>query len=95
MSTKERLAKALSDANAPEWMVKNARNGQYDDFESSVPNPIMTLVNDCRGAGLESIAKQAINGDFDATKEESDAWYEREGKEVIGDIFGSQSLRRN
>ena len=83
MSTKENLALALAEADAPEWMVKNARNGQYDDFESQVPNPIMTLVNDCRGVGLEAVAKRAMNGDFDATKEESEAWYEREGKNLF------------
>lgn len=36
-----------------------------------------------RKVGLESIAQRAINGDFDATKEESDAWYEREGKDIL------------
>jgi hypothetical protein len=94
MSTKEKLAKALSDEGAPGWMVKNARNGQYDDFESSNPFPITQLVNDCRAAGLIQIAEQAMDGLFDSTKEESDAWYEREGRDVIGDVFGSDSLRK-
>lgn len=94
MKTKEKLAKALNDANAPDWIIKNAQNGHYDDFESQVANPIMTLVNDCRSANLESIAQRAMDGEFDATKEESDAWYEREGKDIIGDVFGSASLRK-
>lgn len=83
MSTKENLAKALTDANAPDWLVQNAQNGMYDDFESNEVNPIMTLVQDCRCAGLEAIAQRAMSGDFDATPEESEAWFQREGKDLL------------
>ena len=89
MSTKEKLAKALTEVSAPDWMIKNAQNGQYDDFESQAVNPIMTLVSDCRKTELEEldeIAQRAIDGEFDATKEESDAWYEREGKDILSSI---------
>lgn len=84
MSTKERLATELEIANAPGWMIKNARNGQYDDFESSSPTPISQLVSDCRQAGLTELARRAMDGEYDSTKEESKAWYEREGKELFG-----------
>lgn len=83
MSTKERLAKELTDAHAPEWLIRNAQNGMYDDFESSEVNPIMTLVQDCRCAGLEPIAQRAMNGEFDASNEEAEAWFEREGRGLI------------
>ena len=83
MSTKEKLTRALTDANAPDWLLRNAQNGMYGDFESNEVNPIMTLVQDCRCAGLEPIAQGAINGDFDATSEEAEAWYDRDGKDIL------------
>lgn len=82
-STKEKLTNTLIAVNAPEWLIKNARNGMYDDFESPEINPIMTLVQDCRCAGLETIAQRAIGGEFDATNEESEAWFQREGKDLF------------
>jgi len=83
MKTKERLTQALAESSAPEWMIKNAINGQYDDFESQHPTPISLLVADCRANGLDAIAARAIDGDFDASKEESDAWFESEGKDLL------------
>ena len=83
MSTKENLTTALTEANAPDWLIKNASNGHYDDFESEITSPITTLVDDCRRAGLNEIAKRAINGEFDATAEESEAWIQCEGKEIF------------
>lgn len=83
MSTKERLAKALETNNAPNWMIANARNGVYDDFESLSATPIGLLVADCRKFGLNELAQRAIDGEFDSTKEEADAWYRREGKNIF------------
>ena len=83
MSTKERLVTALEANNAPDWMMTNARNGVYDDFESDSATPIGQLVADCRSAGLDGLADRAINGEFDSTKEEAQAWFEREGKELF------------
>ena len=80
MSTKEKLTKELEANNAPDWMVKNARNGMYDDFDSTSPTPITQLVTDCRKAGLVDVALHALRGDFDASAEEAEAWYQREGK---------------
>lgn len=83
MTTKERLAAALIEANAPQSMVQKARVGYYDDFESTIATPIVALVHDCRAAGLNDLAARAVGGDFDASKEESEAWFEREGKELF------------
>lgn len=66
MSAKERLAEALTEAGAPQSMVDAARRGHYDDFESDVTFPIMTLVRDCEAAGLLGIADRAKDGEFDA-----------------------------
>jgi hypothetical protein len=83
MRTKEKLAQALKAANAPQWMVDNALAGQYDDFESDSAMPCVQLVIDCQAAGLEDMANRAKNGEFDATHEESEAWFQREGKNLI------------
>lgn len=73
-TTTERLAQALEAANAPKAMVTAARAGCYDDFQSESPTPIMDLVRDAKAAGLHGIARRAMDGDFDATREESEAW---------------------
>lgn len=83
MKTKEKLAKDLKEANAPKWMVNNAESGYYDDFESDIAMPIVQLVNDCHNNGLEDIETKAKNGDYDSTKEESEAWFNREGKDLL------------
>jgi len=79
MKTKDKLAEALRDAGAPTFMIANAEAGYYDDFESDLPCPITTLVFDCEANGLPEIAKRAIDGDFDGTLEEAEAWAKREG----------------
>ena len=86
MKTKDRLAEALTKAGASGTMIDRAVSGQYDDFESNSPTPVMDLVRDCRGAGLDDVALRAISGEFDGTKEEGEAWMQREGKDLMGGI---------
>lgn len=83
MTTKEKLIAALTKTDAPEDIVNKARVGYYDDFESTIAAPITALVLDCQAAGLNEIACRAISGDFDATKEEAEAWFKREGKDLF------------
>jgi hypothetical protein len=71
--TKERLAQVLHAAGLFN-MERMARAGRYDDFESELATPIVQLVADLREAGREDLAKRAINGEWDCTKEESEAW---------------------
>lgn len=73
-STTERLALALEQAGAPASLVAQARAGQFDDFRSSSATPISDLVRRCRQLGLTDVAKRAIAGEFDATKEEAEEW---------------------
>ncbi len=74
VSTKERLAAALRAANAPAYMIDNAERGRYDDFESDLATPQLQLHADAQSEGLTEIAAAVERGEFDATKEESDAW---------------------
>ncbi len=83
MKTKDKLVQALRDKGAPLWMIEKAFDGGYDDFESMEETPIVNLVRDCQENGLPDIEFMAINGDFDSTKEEADAWFEREGKKLL------------
>lgn len=87
MKTTEKLAKALNEAGAPAPMVDLAMIGAYDDFDSRSATPINDLIRDCGLAGgLDDIIQRAKDGDFDGTKEESQAWFEREGKHLMGGV---------
>lgn len=82
MKTKERLAAVLGAAGLGE-LSRRALLGHYDDFESPLATPIMQLVLDLEAVGAHELAKRARNGEFDSTKEEAEAWYEREGKDLL------------
>lgn len=92
MKTKERLVQALREAGAPEEMIVHAARGQYDDFEAvDTATPIGDLVNACRAFGLHDLAKRAINGEFDATKEEAEAWASSaDGRSAFGKLGGAR-----
>jgi hypothetical protein len=77
--TTEKLALALEKIKAPEEMVRAARAGRYDDFKSESATPIKDLVTDLLHIGARPLAQVAMNGGFDASKEESEAWYREQG----------------
>lgn len=81
--TTEKLVAALREAGASQAMIANAEAAQYDDYLSDSAFPIMDLVVAARAEGLGQIVDRAINGDFDATKEESDAWAASEDGQAI------------
>lgn len=86
--TTEKLANILSENGAPEDMIKKAREGYYDDFKSNLASPIIQLVNDLTKLGFIGLATRAKNGEFDASKEESDAWlHSPEGQNGLQEIF--------
>jgi hypothetical protein len=86
LPTPERLARAIEQAAReqrklpPLLLVARARAGYYDDFKSDVVDPIGTLVSDLNRAtrdgyyDFRDLMRRAIAGEFDATKEEGDAW---------------------
>lgn len=71
----EILAQALRKAEAPQWMVQNAKTGVYDDFKSSLDTPQVQLRIDALSNGLRDIADRVLEGEFDASKEEADRWF--------------------
>jgi hypothetical protein len=94
-STKERLARAIIERSGGHYdprverMVKLARAGRYDDFESDIATPLIVLRNDLLAVGYTDLAQRVMDGDFDSTTEEADAWMEREGRHLLG-LFGKK-----
>lgn len=99
MNSKEKLAQALEEVrknwtdNADNHSVENmihlnkmielAKEGYYSDYDSPIATPCMQLVKDLDQIGAYDVKTRAMNGEFDATEEESNEWYEREGKQMI------------
>jgi hypothetical protein len=88
VATSDRLAAALASANAPVTMVARARAGYYDDYRSELAMPINQLGADARAAGLHDIASRAMHGEFDGTKEESEAWMASPEGQAVRREFG-------
>ncbi len=76
MHTKDILAGELAKIGLDDMAVK-AAEGYYHDFLSPLATPCLQLASDLyRVHTPEALALRArhMNGEFDATKEESDAW---------------------
>lgn len=89
MHTKDFLAQELDKANLPEMAAK-AREGYYHDYLSPLAMPCVQLAHDLQEAGTpeaDKLRQRHLRGEFDASKEESDAWMESEdGKEAISHL---------
>jgi hypothetical protein len=105
--TTAKLARALSVIPAiPREMVQRAVDGYYHDFLSPLDFPEIQLVSDLRAVAdntslprstrqeIGKLAQRVIDGEFDASSEESAAWAASpEGQEtfrVLADdvVFG-------
>jgi hypothetical protein len=82
MHTNNLLADELTKVGLTEMAAK-ARTGYYHDFLSPLEMPEIQLVSDLAQASVQNgvdrtailaLRERVINGDFDATKEESDEW---------------------
>jgi hypothetical protein len=78
MKTKDKLCKLLTDAGLNQddtagqgklllQMAVRASQRYYDDFET-----MYQLVADLQAVGRHDLAKRVMNGEWDATKEESE-----------------------
>jgi hypothetical protein len=85
--TTVKLAEALSAIpGVPREMIEKAVSGHYHDYLSPLTFPEIQLVADLRELAslpatpaasrplLRDMAQRVIDGDFDASKAESDAW---------------------
>jgi hypothetical protein len=79
--TRDRLAAELrkvaatsSHVDKYEAFAKRAETGEFDDYASTYDCPITQLYDELLAAGFTKFAARVANGEFDATKEESDEW---------------------
>lgn len=77
-----KLVAALEEAKCPRWLIDCARAGDFHDFESRFAFPELRLHSHLVRLEYTELAARVAAGDFDATKAESDAWWEREGRQV-------------
>lgn len=75
LATSERLA-AVLEAHGLREMAAKARDGYYDDYRSPLATPIVQLVLDLNKAKRGDLARRAMAGEWDGTREEAEAWYE-------------------
>ena len=83
MRTSEKLAAELrkvaaiaSPDNAAKYegFAKRAETGEFNDYADTYACPITQLYCELAAAGFTKFAARVANGEFDATKEESDEW---------------------
>lgn len=83
MRTREKLAaelrkvaEASSPANAEKYeaFAKRAETGEFDDYADTYTCPVTQLYSELTASGFTKFAARVANGEFDATKEESDEW---------------------
>lgn len=93
MQTKDRLAAELravaakaSPANAAKYeaLAARAETGEFDDFGSVHICGPTALYHELMAFGATKFARRVAEGEFDATKAESDAWANSEaGREAM------------
>ncbi|MBD1995323.1 hypothetical protein H6G00_01590 [Leptolyngbya sp. FACHB-541] len=93
--TTERLARAMEQADCPTDMIARARAGYYDDYKSELAMPCQQLVADLRAIDKDALVQRAIDGEFDGTPAESEAWFQQEGQYFLvdGGIYPKQPKR--
>src|SRR5262245_5522046 len=90
-----KVAAAASPENAARYeaFAKRAETGEFDDYGSMYDCPITQLNNELMAAGFTKFAARVRDGEFDATKEESDEWARSpEGQEAAKQL--SPEMRR-
>lgn len=92
MHTKDILADELRKAGLKK-MADKAAAGHYHDFLSHLPDPAMQLLKDLTKAdtpAAKSLKARHMNGEFDATKEESDEWAaSADGQTAFSQLVGT------
>jgi hypothetical protein len=92
-TTKLKLAIRLQEIS--EDLAKRAETGEFSDFESQHACPKIELVgclsqiyktttNLKRAQLAHNLATEVMEGKWDETREEADAWYQSEGKALLG-----------
>lgn len=71
-----KVAEKASTENAAKYeaFAKRAETGEFDDYADTYVCPVTQLYSELQAAGFTKFAARVANGEFDATKEESDEW---------------------
>lgn len=68
-------------------LADRAAAGEFTDYADTHACPITELHRLCRQYGLHALADRVANGDFDATKDESDEWMKSaSGQEIAREL---------
>lgn len=90
MHTKDILAAELNKIGLGDMAIK-AGQGYYHDFLSPLATPCLQLAADLAEVGTPAamaLRDRHLNGEFDASKEEGDEWFQREGRHhLMSDIL--------
>lgn len=99
-ATKERLASELravaakatpDNAARYEALARRAETGEFDDYGTVHVCGPTALYHELLVAGFTKFAKRVLDGEFDASIEESDAWANSaEGREAMKDFTPEQ-----
>jgi len=98
--TKDYLADELAKVGLDE-LAARARTGEFHDYLSPHALPEIELINELNkigGPATKKILNRLINGEFDASREESDEWAKSpEGQELMRHFTGgsNRAQRRN
>jgi hypothetical protein len=100
MKTRDRLASELcsvalkaSPANAAKYeaLAVRAATGEFDDYSDVHICGPTQLHGELVAAGFTKFARRVADGEFDATKEESDEWaYSDRGKAAMSGFTAEQ-----
>lgn len=76
-----KVAERASPENAAKYesFAKRAETGEFDDYADTYDCPVTQLHNELVAAGFTKFASRVANGEFDATREESDEWWNGPG----------------
>lgn len=99
--TARKLAAAMAEVpGVPPRLIKRASVGYYHDYLSPLPFPELTLAADLVRAArdapehreaLLALRRRVIDGEFDASREESDAWMSSaEGQATIRSLINRE-----
>lgn len=101
--TRDRLAAELrkvavkataTNASRYEAFAKRAETGEFDDYGTAHVCGPTALYHELLAAGFTKFANRVANGEFDATKEESDAWANSpEGRQAMKDFSPEQRAK--
>ncbi len=81
------VAAKASPSNAARYeaLARRAETGEFDDFSTAHVCGPTALYNELMQAGLTKFARRVADGEFDASKEESEEWARSQtDPEVVG-----------